>query len=229
MPTVAASDMAEPFSLYARYRMWRNHRLGAAARLPLTSGVEMLEPSSLSASSVFWLSVWLLGSDCYRVEFRGGQHDAAVGIGRGRDWWAWEPARDTLSGRRGHTASPPQWLGHGPRGRLLDPDLGDALHIEERTTVRRAGRQATIIDARPADDRTDVSAISEVLSFFGAGATRYRIALDCRYRFVVEAAAYLGEEPFQSIEAEDLRVDPHLYDRLFLPPEPEHEDSAIEH
>jgi hypothetical protein len=124
---------------------------------------------------------------------------------------------------------PPQWLGHGPRGRLLDPDLGHALHIEQRTTGRRAGRRATIIDAQPADDRADPSTINGVLSFFGAGATRYRIALDCRYRFVVEAIAYLGEEPFQSIEAEELRVDAHLDDWLFLPPEPEPEGSATEH
>lgn len=219
MPTVG-SDLTEPHSLHARYRLWRNHRLGAAARLPFPPGVEALEPSSLSENSVFWLSLWLLGSDCYRVEFRGGQHDGAVGISRGRDWWAWEPTRDTLSGRRGQAATPPQWLGHGPHGRLLDPDLGHALHIEQRTTGRRAGRRATIIDAQPADDRTDVSTSNGVLSFFGAGATRYRIALDCRYRFVVEAIAYLGEEPFQSIEAEELRVDAHLDDRLFLPPEP---------
>jgi hypothetical protein len=221
MPTVA-SDLAKPLSLYACYFMWRNHRLGAAARLPLPLGVEMVQPSSLPANSVFWLSVWLFGSDFYRVEYRGGRHDGAIGISRGRDWWAWEPTRSTpLSGRREHAAiPPPQWLGHGPRGRLLDPDLGNALHIEQRTAGWRAGRRAIIIDAQPADDRTDASTVNGVLRFFGAGATRYRIALDCRYRILLEAIAYLDEEPFQSIEAKELRTDTHLDDRLFLPPEP---------
>lgn len=199
----------QPFSsLYARYRIWRDHERCEAARLayvkrtgrPERAGAQRIDDLEPTSDDDLVVTIWWLASGSTRIEHSGGRRDGAVGVRRGSSWWTSEPRSAVRSNDQG-SGDPPSWLLHGSEPFLDGAHSLDGLRLEREGTGTRAGRPVIVAYCRRPPRDPAGPPWEPRLRPFGACAESYRFEFDADYGIVAAAHAYFEREAFQIMEA----------------------------